>query len=143
MKKNVFKLLLLFPVILFAQQIKPDSSLTKERPMNFSIYFNPLTHLNDQLLLEQFEYLNLDTALLSDTSSIWMKTRFQMAYMNSPNNNDVKANILNPLYKQYAASQNMKLLKQILGAVQLGAVGILAYQHIKKYGFLKKKENSD
>jgi hypothetical protein len=75
-----------------------------------------------------------------DTSSLWLQTRM---LLNEPINDDpmksnFKASILNPLSQQFANIESMKTLKYILATVQVGAVGYLAYQHIKKYGFLKK-----
>jgi len=52
--------------------------------------------------------------------------------------NNFQMNILNPLSEKYADVQSLKEWKYILGAVQLSAVGYLAYLHLKKYGFLKK-----
>jgi hypothetical protein len=51
----------------------------------------------------------------------------------------MQSDILNALSQQYNASQSLKTFKYILEAVQAGAVGYLAYQHLKKYGFLKRK----
>lgn len=53
--------------------------------------------------------------------------------------NYLQMNILNPLSAKYSGLQSMKVLKYILGTVQVGAVGYLAYLHLKKYGFLKRK----
>lgn len=50
-----------------------------------------------------------------------------------------KTNILNPLEERFRQSQSMKIWDTILGSVQAGAAGYLAYKHLKKYGFLKKK----
>ncbi len=76
-----------------------------------------------------------------DSTSILLRTRMQLGEM--INDDPIKANfnssILNPLHERYLESQNMKELKYILGAVQAGAVGYMAYQHLKKYGFLKRK----
>jgi hypothetical protein len=56
-----------------------------------------------------------------------------------PIKSNFQLSILNPLQQQYSISQNMSALKYILGIVQTGAVGYLAYEHLKKYGFLKGK----
>lgn len=76
-----------------------------------------------------------------DKTSIMLKTRLQLGEM--MNENPIKSNfrsgILNPLHEAYSQSQSMKELKYILGMVQAGAVGYMAYQHLKKYGFLKGK----
>lgn len=68
-----------------------------------------------------------------------MQTRMQLAWLNNQNPADAKANLLNPLYQNYMANQSMGWFKQILGAVQVGAVGFLAYKHIEKYYIKKKK----
>ena len=76
-----------------------------------------------------------------DSTSILLRTR--MCLEEIINDDPVKANfnssILHPLHEQYVESQSMKELKYILGMVQAGAVGYMAYQHLKKYGFLKRK----
>lgn len=69
-------------------------------------------------------------------STIWMRTR--MAMMNSGfgvGDNEVNVSeMLHPYLNYYIESKNMSLLRQVLGMAQLGAVGYLAYRHIKKYG---------
>jgi hypothetical protein len=80
--------------------------------------------------------------VLRDSSTLWISTRMQLAGMLSsedPMKNNFKTFILNPLKQQYDASQSFKELKYFLGMVQVGGVAYLAYQHIKKYGFLKRK----
>jgi hypothetical protein len=81
---------------------------------------------------------------LEDSSSIMMRTRMQLAGMYRLDGEDpIKANmltnILNPLKQQYLSTQSMKELKYVLGMVSAGGAAYLAYEHIKKYGFLKKK----
>ncbi len=44
-------------------------------------------------------------------------------------------NILSPLYSQYMEDQKNDTWRSILGTLQAGAVGYLAYKHIQKYGF--------
>ena len=44
-------------------------------------------------------------------------------------------NILSPLYSQYLEDQKNDTWRSILGTLQVGAVGYLAYKHIQKYGF--------
>jgi hypothetical protein len=57
-----------------------------------------------------------------------------------PVKNNLKMNLLNPLYQEFVSSQSMKELRYILGMVQMGGVAYLAYEHIKKYGFLQLKK---
>lgn len=96
--------------------------------------------LNQMFFSNEMYSLPLYTAFIDDTSSVWIRTRMQLGSFHEQNSsNQLQFSILNPLYQNYAKSQSMKTWKMILGSVQAGAVGYLAYKHLKKYGFLKKK----
>ncbi len=93
------------------------------------------------MLSNELTNFRINSNFMKDSSSIWIRTRMFLSsgiYQESIGSN-VQSNIFNPLYEQYSATQNMKLFRSILGAVSVGAVGYLASQHIKKYGFLKKR----
>lgn len=80
-------------------------------------------------------------SMKDDSTAIWIRTRLQLtgfANQTSENSN-LQTNILNPLYIKYTELQNMRFIKSILGSVSVGATAYLAYKHLKKYGFLKKK----
>lgn len=97
--------------------------------------------------LSEFEFLDnsnrffLNPSLLNDTTSLWIKTRIQLgAFSNRSINQSYSASdLLNPLYQKYLDSQGMRTINSILGSVSVGATAYLAYKHLKKYGFLKKK----
>jgi hypothetical protein len=101
------------------------------------IYDYELEHID---FLNNFSKLSTLSSIANDPSSLWIRTRLQLNALSefSPRN-DSKPDILNPLYQKYLANQNMRVIKSILGSVSLGATAYLAYRHIKKYGFLKKK----
>jgi len=96
--------------------------------------------LND-IKLSGTDKLFFFSTLINDTTSLWIRTYLQMSalsgYLSSNQNNAV--NILSPLYQNYESSQSLRTLKSILGSVSFGATAYLAYKHLKKYGFLKKK----
>lgn len=139
MKKKVFSFLLIVSISIFAQGIQNDSLQTKEPPLSFSTYFNPLRYLPDPYFNNELNSLNINTNFLNDSTSILMQTRMQLAWLSNQNPADAKTNLLNPLYQNYMAEQSLGWFKQILGAVQVGAVGFLAYKHIEKYYIKKKK----
>lgn len=139
MKKKIFSLLIIANLTLFAQNAVPDSSNNNEQRLNFSAFFNPMRYLPDSYFSNELNSLNLNTNFLNDSTSILMQTRMQLAWLNNSNQIDAKTNLLNPLYKNYMAGQTNRLFNQILGAVQVGAVGFLAYKHIEKYYIKKKK----
>jgi hypothetical protein len=98
-----------------------------------------MRYLPDPYFSDELNSLNLNTNFLNDSTSILMQTRMQLAWLSNSNHIDAKSNLLNPLYKNYMAGQTNRLFNQILGAVQVGAVGFLAYKHIEKYYIKKKK----
>ena len=139
-KKTIAFSLLLFSISLFAQNTK-DSVRISERPLNFSTFFDPQTLLFDSPLEDRFGMMNFKTDFLNDSSSIMMGTRMQLASFYSKPFEDSRNSLLNPMYQSYLDSQKNKWIKQIVAAVQVGAVGILAYEHIRKYGLFKKKDD--
>ena len=142
MKRAVFSLIMLlaFTVSILSQS-KVDTLTKTETPLSFSSYFNPYNNLSETYFFNELNNLRINSYSIDDSSSIWMRTRMQLTGMFDHDNTDrsMQSDILNALSKQYSASQSLKTLRSILGAVQVGAVGYLAYQHLKKYGFLKKK----
>lgn len=101
--------------------------------------------LNYQFNQLQFEDQLFKNSILSqdiyDTSSVWIRTRMQLGTFHNDNRAEEiwKANILNPLQDKFIKSQQMKFWNTVLASVQVGAVSYLAYKHLRKYGFLKKK----
>ncbi len=97
--------------------------------------------LNDLELSNPTNRLFLFSNLMSDTTSLWIRTNLQVSALSGyfSNNQNNSANVLSPLYQNYVSSQSMRTLKSILGSVSFGATAYLAYKHLKKYGFLKKK----
>lgn len=134
----------LFLLIAFSQfhaQSKTDGLNKNEEPVSFSSYFNPAINFDDSYFSNELTRLRFNSKLLRDSSSIWLSTRMQlneMIYRETAVGN-LQSNILNPLSQQYSATQSMKLFRSIAGAVSVGAVGYLAYKHLKKYGFLKRR----
>ena len=149
MKKNMtMKKIVIFSFLLFLAnttlvfaQLKVDSLKRTEDPLVFSRYFNPPYYFDATLFSNELSHLRIKSILGNDTSSIWLRTRMQlneMIYQESFGSN-LQSNVLNPLNQQYSATQKMKLFRSILGTVSVGAVGYLTYQHLKKYGFLKRR----
>ena len=110
---------------------------TSDARLNYTTGFKSRIETSNRLT--NIEMVN---ALLSDTSSIWMRTRMQLSGLlteRDPIKNNFQTSILNPLRQQFSESQNMKEFKYFLGMVEVGAFGYLAYEHLRKYGFLKRK----
>ena len=86
---------------------------------------------------ELLSKLSMEEAEKYKNDALILRTRNEIIYQETLGSN-LQSSILNPLNQQYSATQNMKLFRSILETVSVGAVGYLAYQHLKKYGFLKK-----
>jgi len=139
MKTFLYNLIVLFLFCnLLVAQNKTDSLKNHDTPLNFSNYF--YNQSSYTLKFDNLTSLKLNSGFLNDSSSIWILTRMQLAGIINQDEiqNNLQMNILNPLLEKYTDLQSMKEWKYILGAVQLSAVGYLAYLHLKKYGFLKK-----
>jgi len=124
---------------LLLAQSKTDSLKTTETPLNFSNYF--YNQSPNSFSFDDLSRLKFSSGFLNDSSSVWIQTRMRLAGIINQDEmqNNLQMNVLNPLHEQYVDLQSMKALKYILGAVQVSAVGYLAYLHLKKYGFLKGK----
>ena len=141
MKTFIYKFVIFLMICnLLVAQSKTDSLNNQEpRQIFFNYFYNQTPY---SFNFDGLNDLHLNTRFLNDTSSIWIQTRMRLAgNVNQQDEirNNLQLNILNPLQEKYADLQSMKTLKSILGAVQLSAVGYLAYLHLKKYGFFKKK----
>jgi hypothetical protein len=106
------------------QTIQPSKSL-----------FSMLDDLDFYLDLHD---LNKTLLLNADHNTAWLWTSYaisnQVVFQSNVNFEDMTL----PLYQKYLEDSKFNPFRYALGMVQAGAVGYLAYTHIKKYGFLKK-----
>jgi len=105
-------------------------------------------HLNKNLssALDELDFFldlkSLDKTFLlnTDSNTKWLWTSYaisnssQATFQSNENFDDMTR----PLYQKYLEDSKFNPFKYALGMMQVGAVGYLAYKHIKKYGFLKK-----
>jgi hypothetical protein len=91
------------------------------------IYLDPvLGQIPDEILFED------------NPSNIWLRTELLISYNNlKTENEEINTHFTSPLYQQYLKDSEFDMVRYILGTVQAGAVGYMAYRHIKKYGFWK------
>lgn len=125
--------------LLFAQN---KTELDTLRAFNLSIPNDVLEYqFQEPSFLNEISRLSLSKKFINDSATVWMRTRMMISGINNQEDlfNNTSSNMLGPLYNNYLESQKLATLKAILGTVQVGAVSYLAYKHLKKYGFLKKK----
>ena len=136
--KNLFIILVaVFSSMRLFAQIEKDSLLLNSKTtidyiQNYQVNYN----FNSFRINPETMFLNINSEEIIPNSMIWTGTRMSISGGNLPYGigMDSKADILQPYYNFYIESKNISLFRKVLGMAQLGAVGYLAYQHIKKYG---------
>ncbi len=133
---KVLLFVLIFNSIIFAQVEIQDSTLLQNSSLNAmeKIPFK----------LDEFElYLKLNSIdtkipVNNDHNTIWLWTSTTISNTGAESYNEGSyGNISKFLYMKYLKDSKFNPVRYVLGMAQLGAVGYLAYKHIKKYGFLK------
>jgi hypothetical protein len=106
-----------------SQTINPNKSLSSV--LDDLDFYLDLHDLNRTLLLN------------ADPNTTWLWTSYaissQAAFKSKINFDDMTL----PLYQKYLEDSKFNPFTYALGMMQAGAVGYLAYKHIKKYGFWK------
>ena len=140
---NLFnKIIILF--ILFIVSIYSQENSNKLQKNDSTKTFNTNPLLNLSYKFDEFDfYRSLTKPILnlnvdSSTALLSLKTAAEMLTNSSPNNENPTPGYLHSiLYQEYLEKSKFNPIRTALGLIQTGAVGYLAYQHIKKWGFLK------
>jgi len=109
-------------------------------PQSTQLNKNFLALLDDLDFYLDLQNLNKTFLLNTDPNTRWLWT----SYAISNSSQEIFQPELNlddmtqPLYQKYLEDSKFNPFRYALGMMQVGAVGYLAYKHIKKYGFLKK-----
>ncbi|MBE0539205.1 MAG: hypothetical protein IH620_05785 [Ignavibacterium sp.] len=141
--KSLFKILLLVFILAFisySQQTDNTNFIPTKDSLKSEFNKNPLIQLQIKFdefeLRREFKDMKMSIPLDGDPQTVWLRT--SLAIANTENTGeDFSQHFLYPLEKQYLENSKFDPVKYALGMVQAGAVGYLAYKHIKKYGFLK------
>jgi hypothetical protein len=127
----------IFSSLCYSQDELKDSILSEK---------TSLQPMEDLILsLEQFDFyreLNSfqpDLPINYDSNTVWLWTSYALSKseFNEAVYGETPANVSRFLYNEYMEELKFNPVKYALGVAQAGAVGYLAYIHIKKYGFLK------
>jgi hypothetical protein len=144
MKKFLLLFILLFFTCLsFAQELIKDS--TKGKIARDTSLPQIINTQEIQTKFYEFELnykLNDSGIIVPDninSRSIWLWTSYAISKneINKSMNSEAFNGILSPLYDEYLRNSKFSFVKYMLGMAQYGAVGYLAYRHIKKWGFFK------
>ncbi len=137
-KKSIL-IILTSSLLVYSQEIIPfDSSKNLNGFLQKEIFE---FKFNDLFLYKRLHELSLNKNFLYDSTIVWMLTKYLLGNFNDGSlySENFAEQITSPLLTKYYESQKYAPIKIVLQSVQVGAVGYLAYLHLKKYGFLKKK----
>lgn len=141
--KTIFKIFLITVYFFTFHSFAQSNTSQKDSSSKSSITFYNLSGDNFFLPKEnsfridsRFTFQNLNLLNINDSSTIWLRTRMMVTYGESNNENNFVniSDMLHPYLNFYIESKNVSLFRRVLGMAQLGAVGYMAYKHIKKYG---------
>ena len=100
--------------------------------LNLNYKFDDLIHFNNPDIFPN----NLPPH--DNPSTIWLRTELALSSsLPFGEKAETDRHFTSILYQQYLEDSKFDPVRYVLGMAQLGAVGYLAYKHIKKYGFWK------
>lgn len=141
--KSVTIILLLISIcslISYSQQAVDAKSVDSTDSLKIKIKYNPFvkmqTTFDEFELYREFNDIKMSVPIDGDPQTVWLRTSLAVSNMDYLSNN-FSHHLLSFLEEQYLKNSRLNPLTYILGIVQTGAAGYLAYKHIKKYGFLK------
>jgi len=133
---EIFFFSIIFVAISYAQG-KIDTSKVESRRLNCIKYLQP--SYNEVGFYDKLYFSDTQVIINENPNTIWLWTSISLSNQNSSNSRFQKNSyqILSPLVQLYLDKSKINPMEYILGLVQTGVVGYMAFQHIKKYGFLK------
>ncbi len=133
---EIFFFSIIFVAISYAQG-KIDTSKVESRRLNCIKYLQP--SYNEVGFYDKLYFSDTQVIINENPNTIWLWTSISLSNQNSSNSQFQKNSyqILSPLVQLYLDKSKINPMEYILGLVQTGVVGYMAFQHIKKYGFLK------
>lgn len=137
---RLFKLLFYFVVTSCAAlaQNEIDSLATNLNPILLNKHFS--TFVEDFDFYLELQNLNKSISINTDPNTKWLWASYAISNSNaSTSQSNLNFDDMTlPLYQKYQQDSKFNPFRYAFGLAQTGAVGYLAYKHIKKYGFLKK-----
>lgn len=143
MKKYFSYLILIFVFSIienvFSQQ-EEDSYNNNDSLYRFQGIVPPVEYqynLDEFFIQPLFKQVPEEILFDDNPSTVWLRTELIISNSSQQSNGDVNTFFTAPLYQRYLQDSEFDMVRYVLGAVQAGAVGYMAYRHIKKYGFWK------
>ncbi len=132
---------IIFSKLLVAQTESETLSVPKHSIFRFQ-EVNPTLNLNykfdDLIHYNNPDFLPNNMSLYDDSFTIWLRTELALSSsLLFEEKVGTDQHFTSILYQKHLEDSKFDPVRYVLGMVQLGAVGYLAYKHIKKYGFWK------
>ncbi|MBK9098835.1 MAG: hypothetical protein IPM14_12085 [bacterium] len=137
---KILSALCLYACISFAQVEETNQSQLPDSTIRFQGIVPPIEfqYNIDEIFSKPIApYIPEDILFDDNPSTVWLRTELLISNSSQPGNGEVNTFFTAPLYQQYLRDSEFDMVRYVLGAVQAGAVGYMAYRHIKKYGFWK------
>lgn len=137
---KILSALSLFTCISFAQVEEINQSQLSDSTIRFQGIIPPIEfqYNIDEIFSKPIApYIPEDILFDDNPSTVWLRTELLISNSSQPGGGEVNTFFTAPLYQQYLRDSEFDMVRYVLGAVQAGAVGYMAYRHIKKYGFWK------
>ena len=100
--------------------------------LNLNYKFDDLIHYNNP------DFFPSNLPPYDNPSTIWLRTELALSSSQPfEEKTGIDKHFTSILYQQYLEDSKFDPVRYVLGMAQLGAVGYLAYKHIKKYSFWK------
>jgi hypothetical protein len=133
--RRMFSILLfaILPFAATAQNKNNEKDSTVIKP-NLNKYFEYMQESSWPELVRPENFINYANFDTTQNGSIWLRTRLAITNSIEQNNFESSSYLLQPYHNFYIESKNISIFRRVLGMAQLGAVGYLAYKHLKKYG---------
>ena len=133
---NIFLLLLVVSTFDYGQTEHTDSVKTIKSFLQPGE--NILFNTDEFSLYCRLYSQDINIPVNNNPNTIWLWTTAAISNTGAENSQiDIEENVSSLLYRQYLKNSKFNAVRYVLGMAQLGAVGYLAYKHIRKYGFLK------
>ena len=140
--KLLNKIIICFTLLFISIYSQENTNKQSENDSTKTFNTNPLLNLSYKF--DEFDfYRNLTKQILnnnvdSSTAVLWLKTSVEISNSSFDKETNLTPGYLHStLYDEYVEKSKFNPFRAALGIVEAGAVGYLAYQHIKKWGFIK------
>ncbi len=134
--RPAFVFVLLLSSFIYAQEENRKSVVGTN---SFESLLKLQTKFDEFEIYRELNYMRLELQANDDKNTIWMWTKLSITNSGSHEYHpgETPGSMIEPLHEQFIENSKFNPVRYVLGMAQTAAVGYLAYQHIKKYGFFK------